>query len=43
MTLKELINSFKEKNKDVLIDIQEIQGIPQPKFQISLKRVCSGL
>ena len=38
MTLKELIDSFKEKNKDVLIDIQEIQGIPQPRISNFVKR-----
>ena len=38
MTLKELINSFKEKNKDALIDIQEIQGIPQPRISNFTKR-----
>jgi len=38
MTLKELINSFKEKNKDVLIDIQEIQGIPQLRISDFVKK-----
>jgi len=38
MTLRELIDNFKEKNKDVLIDIQEIQGIPQPRISDFIKK-----
>ena len=38
MTLKELIKKFKEKNKDVLIDIQEIQGISQPRISNFVKK-----
>ena len=38
MTLKELIDSFEEKNKDILVDIQEIQGIPQPRISDFIKK-----
>jgi len=38
MTLKELIEKFREKNKDVLVDIQEIQGVPQPRISGFVKK-----
>jgi len=38
MTLKELIEKFKEKNKDIILDIQEIKGIPQPRISDFIKK-----
>ena len=38
MTLRELIDNFKKKNKDILIDIQEIQGVPQPRISDFIKK-----
>jgi len=38
MALKELIEKFREKNKDILIDIQEIQGVPQPRISGFVKK-----